>query len=491
MTGTWEALVTGQADLAIGVGLGREVPSGVAIKELGTLPFCFAVAPHHPLAAAKEPLSDGEIVRHRAVAVADSARGLPPLTVNLLPGQDVLTVSDMLAKIDALTRGVGCGFVPVAMAREAIAAGRLVVKAVQRAQPTARVGYAWRLPLRREGAARKAEPGLALRWWLERLESATTRQALLDRHGVGRRHRRGRCCLKSGAKARRWTIERPREARPTSAASRLRRPACCTPVHWSPRSPRGSTRAPTVAAGWCGSKTSTRRATSPALPKRSSPSSNPSVCAPMAPSSVNRSAPRSTRRRCRALEAKGRAYPCACSRRDLALAVAAPAGTSDARAEAIYPGTCRAGLHGKAPRSVRLQVEGVDGSGEARVDWLDRRLGAQHQDVARAVGDFVLKRADGVFAYQLAVVVDDAEQGVTDVVRGEDLADSTARQILLQRLLGVATPRYLHTPLVRTADGAKLSKQTGATPLVARRSARGIARRRPGARSGGARHDDC
>jgi len=166
------------------------------------------------------------------------------------------------------------------------------------------------------------------------------------------------------------------------------------------------------------------------------------------------------------LVAKGRGYPCACSRRDLALAVAAPAGRSDAGAEAIYPGTCRAGLHGKAARSVRLRVERVDGSGEARIDWLDRRLGAQHQDVARAVGDFVLKRADGVFAYQLAVVVDDADQGVTDVVRGEDLADSTARQIVLQRVLGVATPRYLHTPLVRTADGAKLSKQTGATPLV-------------------------
>ena len=183
MSGTWEVLVTGQADLAIGVGLGREVPSGVSIKELGTLPFCFVVAPHHPLAKAKEPLSDGEIVRHRAVAVADSAHGLPPLTVHLLPGQDVLTVSDMAAKIDALARGVGCGFVPAAMAREAIAAGRLVIKAVQRAQPTARVGYAWRLPIRREGAARKAEPGLALRWWLERLENATTRQALLDRHG--------------------------------------------------------------------------------------------------------------------------------------------------------------------------------------------------------------------------------------------------------------------------------------------------------------------
>jgi len=167
-----------------------------------------------------------------------------------------------------------------------------------------------------------------------------------------------------------------------------------------------------------------------------------------------------------ALETQGRAYPCACSRRDLALAVAAPAGRAEAGAEAIYPGTCRAGLRGRAPRSVRLRVERVKGNGEARIDWLDRRLGVQHQDVARAVGDFVLERADGVFAYQLAVVVDDAEQGVTDVVRGEDLADSTARQILLQRLLGLPTPRYLHTPLVRTVDGAKLSKQTGATPLA-------------------------
>src|SRR6187399_2815357 len=170
MTGTWEAIATGHADLAIGVGLGH-------------VPFCFAVAPHHPLAQANEPLSDAEIVRHRAVAVADSARGLAPLTLNLLPGQDVLTVSDMVAKIDALARGVGCGFVPAAMAREAIDAGRLVVKTVQRAQPMARIGYAWRLPIRREGASRKAEPGLALRWWLDRLEGATTRHALLDRHG--------------------------------------------------------------------------------------------------------------------------------------------------------------------------------------------------------------------------------------------------------------------------------------------------------------------
>ncbi len=168
----------------------------------------------------------------------------------------------------------------------------------------------------------------------------------------------------------------------------------------------------------------------------------------------------------RRLQAKGRAYPCACSRRDLALAAAAPTGGSDALGEAVYPGTCRDGLHGKAARSVRLRVEAGDGSGEAKIAWTDRRLGPQHQDVARAVGDFVLKRADGVFAYQLAVVVDDGAQGVSDVVRGEDLVDSTARQILLQRLLGLPTPRYLHTPLVRTADGAKLSKQTGAMPLA-------------------------
>ena len=97
--------------------------------------------------------------------------------------------------------------------------------------------------------------------------------------------------------------------------------------------------------------------------------------------------------------------------------------------------------------------------------WQDRRLGAQQQDVATEVGDFVLKRADGGFAYQLAVVVDDAAQGITDVVRGEDLANNTARQILLQRQLGLATPRYLHTPLVCNAQGEKLSKQTGAPAL--------------------------
>ena len=97
--------------------------------------------------------------------------------------------------------------------------------------------------------------------------------------------------------------------------------------------------------------------------------------------------------------------------------------------------------------------------------WTDRQAGPQAQDVAREVGDFVLRRADGLWAYQLAVVVDDAAQGVTHVVRGQDLADNTARQILLQRALGLPTPQYLHTPLVLAADGQKLSKQNGAQPL--------------------------
>jgi DNA-binding transcriptional LysR family regulator len=184
LAGTWEALVTGQADLAIGVGTNRELPTGVTMKDLGPMAFVFAVAPHHPLAAATEPIDDGELIRHRAVAVADSAQRLTPITVNLLAGQDVLTVSDMHAKIDALLRGLGCGFVPEPMARDHIAAGRLVVKSVQRNQLEGRLGYAWRTPVgARRGAAKKPPLGLALRWWLEQLESETTRKALLERHG--------------------------------------------------------------------------------------------------------------------------------------------------------------------------------------------------------------------------------------------------------------------------------------------------------------------
>jgi glutamyl-Q tRNA(Asp) synthetase len=159
------------------------------------------------------------------------------------------------------------------------------------------------------------------------------------------------------------------------------------------------------------------------------------------------------------LATQGRAYPCACSRKDIELALASTGRTHERHGELVYPGTCRNGLRGRAARAWRFRVEaGV-------VRWTDRKLGPQAQDVERKVGDFVLKRADGLWAYQLAVVVDDAAQGITDVVRGEDLADNTARQVQLQRALGVATPHYLHTPLVLGANGEKLSKQNGAQAL--------------------------
>ncbi len=164
----------------------------------------------------------------------------------------------------------------------------------------------------------------------------------------------------------------------------------------------------------------------------------------------------------RQLRAAGLAYDCGCTRKDIELHWLARGVPHEAEAERVYPGTCRpgpgGGLHGRPSRAVRFRVEGV-------VHWQDRRLGAMQQDVAATVGDFVLHRADGLWAYQLAVVVDDAAQGITDVVRGEDLADNTARQILLQRALDLPTPRYLHMPLVLAPDGRKLSKQNGATPL--------------------------
>lgn len=172
----------------------------------------------------------------------------------------------------------------------------------------------------------------------------------------------------------------------------------------------------------------------------------------------------------RALErlvAAGWAYPCGCSRKDIADALAAQHHAKPRHGELVYPGTCRGGLHGKPARAVRLLTAQRTAQGWAAVhiDWSDRRLGPQHQDLQAEVGDFVLRRADGYWAYQLAVVVDDAQQGVTDVVRGEDLADNTARQIHLQQQLGLPALRYLHTPLVLGANGEKLSKQNGAAPL--------------------------
>ncbi|MEY4711293.1 MAG: hypothetical protein RIS88_743 [Pseudomonadota bacterium] len=161
------------------------------------------------------------------------------------------------------------------------------------------------------------------------------------------------------------------------------------------------------------------------------------------------------------LIAADQAYPCGCTRKEIEEAWQAGGQARARHGELVYPGTCRDGLQGKPARAWRLRTAQAQ-----PVVWTDRRLGPQQQDVAREVGDFVLRRADGLWAYQLAVVVDDADQGITDIVRGEDLADNTARQILLQGALGLPTPRYLHTPLVLGANGEKLSKQNGATSLA-------------------------
>jgi glutamyl-Q tRNA(Asp) synthetase len=169
------------------------------------------------------------------------------------------------------------------------------------------------------------------------------------------------------------------------------------------------------------------------------------------------------------LQGAGLAYGCRCTRREVALAQVAAGHDRVRHGELVYPGTCRPG--GAQPvawaeaRAVRLLTVAPDG-GDVVIDWTDARLGPQHQNVTREVGDFVLRRADGLWAYQLAVVVDDAAQGITHVVRGEDLADNTPRQIWLQRCLGLSIPRYCHTPLVLDGQGEKLSKQTGARPVA-------------------------
>jgi len=156
----------------------------------------------------------------------------------------------------------------------------------------------------------------------------------------------------------------------------------------------------------------------------------------------------------RELERLGAAYPCACSRKEIADSSLVGSG------ELIYPGTCRSGLPaGRTARAQRVRVEGPE------IVFQDRLQGLVRQALQTAAGDFVVRRADGLFAYQLAVVVDDAAQGITEVVRGADLLDSTPRQIYLQRLLGLPTPGYLHLPVAVNSAGEKLSKQTLAPPL--------------------------
>ncbi len=179
------------------------------------------------------------------------------------------------------------------------------------------------------------------------------------------------------------------------------------------------------------------------------------------------------------LRAAGLVYPCGCTRKEISDSLLNVHARNTTLA---YPGTCRNGLHGKPARAWRLRVpdgddeknagENAAGSaagrterGSATIAFDDRWQGFQTQNLATEVGDFVLRRADDQWAYQLAVVVDDADAGITHIVRGADLLDSTARQIYLQRCLGIPAPSYLHIPVVTNSEGDKLSKQTGATAL--------------------------
>jgi DNA-binding transcriptional LysR family regulator len=173
LSGTFAALGSGQADLALGVVLDAASTAGLQHEPLGSMSFVFALAPHHALAKAAEPLSDQIIRQHRAVAVADTIRHGGGLSIGLLAGQDVFTVTDLPAKLDAQIRGLGIGFLPKSLAQPYIDSGRLVAKRVERPERQIHVSYAW---------LRSGSPGQgrALQWWLTQLHNPLTRVALLD-----------------------------------------------------------------------------------------------------------------------------------------------------------------------------------------------------------------------------------------------------------------------------------------------------------------------
>ncbi len=179
LSGTLEALTSGQADLALGATVDTGSGADLRHEPLGTVRFVYAVAPHHPLAALPEPLNDDIIRKHRGVAIADSVQRGGGLTFGLLPGQDVFTVATMPAKLDVQVRGMATGFLPTCLAQPYIDSGRLVVKRVARAERQVPVHYAWRGG---SGAGR----GRALQWWLSQLQSRVTRAALLGERGGGK-----------------------------------------------------------------------------------------------------------------------------------------------------------------------------------------------------------------------------------------------------------------------------------------------------------------
>ncbi len=173
LSGTWEALLSGQADLAIGTSA-QPPGSSVICEVLGPMEMVFCVAPHHPLAGVEETLTSAQITQHRIVAVADTARQLAPITVGVVPGQEVLTVPSMATKLEALLRGLGCGFLPTSMVRRQVEAGRLIIKPTFQGKRISPMQYAWRNT--------GHPPAKALAWWLKQLQSDTTRRALLEQH---------------------------------------------------------------------------------------------------------------------------------------------------------------------------------------------------------------------------------------------------------------------------------------------------------------------
>lgn len=180
LSGTLDALISGHADLALGVVLANSTAAGLHREPLGQVESIFAVASRHPLASAPEPLTDDVIRQHRAVAIADSTPGRAGLTIGLLAGQDVFTVPSLPAKLEAQLRGLGTGFLPACLARPYLDGGRLVAKQVERPSPQIQLHYAWRK------SARRGE-GRALEWWLTQLRNAVTRGALLGERDARRR----------------------------------------------------------------------------------------------------------------------------------------------------------------------------------------------------------------------------------------------------------------------------------------------------------------
>ena len=439
LAGTWEALITGQADLAIGVVVGRELPPGVTMKDLGHAGVrvrgrAASSAGRGERAARRrraDPPSRGRGRRFGAAAGADHpqpARRPGRAHGQRHAGQDRGAAARPRLRLRARADGARPH-------RRRPAGGQGRCSAPARGPPRLRLAHAGR----GRGAARRRKPPLGPGPALV-AGAAGERD---DAQGAARAPRRP---------ARRSARPAIRVDAPTSAASRPRPPACCTPARWSPRWPRGSMRAPTAGAGWCASRTSTRRATSPARPRRSSASSARCGLLPDEPP-VRQSERDRALRGGAAPAAEPRAGPipaaaaAATSRSPLA-----PAGrAAHAHAERVYPGTCRGGLHGKPRDRSALRTD-------ARAGWPAGRGASSGSTAASAAQTRGRRRAASATSCCAAPTASSPTSWRSSSTMRRRASPTSsaaktwpttrARQILLQRLLGLPTPRYLHTPLV-------------------------------------------